>query len=151
MNDFEQRVRSFMQRAGQETPESATIPDFNTRKLRAALILEEAIETIEALGFEVRGDEAHGVYLDELGSPDLVKIADGCCDVMVVTLGTLIACGLKQEPLMVEVCNSNDSKFADGYYINSIGKVIKSPQYKPANFLKVLQEHFGWTNPGSAS
>lgn len=150
MTDFEQRVRAFMQKAEQEIPETATVPDFKIRKLRALLILEEAIETIEALGFEVKGDEAHGIYMEERGAPNLVEIADGCCDVMVVTLGTLIACGLKQEPLMTEVCNSNDSKFAEGYYLNSIGKVIKSPKYQPANIEKVLQDQFGWTKADSA-
>lgn len=149
MTNFEDRVRQFMTKANQGTPEAASIPDFETRRLRASLILEEAIETIRGLGFEVAGDEAHGIYLEEAGAPDMVEIVDGCCDVLVVTLGTLIACGVRHEPVMTEVCDSNDTKFADGYFINGIGKVIKSPHYRPANIAKVLEEAFGWKNPTS--
>ena len=43
------RVKAFMQKVGQDTPEGAAVPDEKTRILRAKLILEEALETVEAL------------------------------------------------------------------------------------------------------
>ena len=56
------RIKAFMQKVGQETPEIATIPDEKTRILRAKLILEEALETVEALGVKV---EIGGHELEE--------------------------------------------------------------------------------------
>jgi len=56
------RIKAFMQKVGQDTPEIATIPDEKTRILRAKLILEEALETVEALGVKV---EIGGHELEE--------------------------------------------------------------------------------------
>src|SRR5688500_10759988 len=47
-------VKEFMIGAKQDCPESPCLPDPVTRKLRASLILEEAFETVEALGCFVR-------------------------------------------------------------------------------------------------
>ncbi|RME85522.1 MAG: hypothetical protein D6785_04320, partial [Planctomycetota bacterium] len=49
----QKRVEEFMRLAGQEIPEVPTLPDEKTRLLRSKLILEEALETIHALGFAV--------------------------------------------------------------------------------------------------
>ena len=49
-----ERVREFMERAGQDTPLEYTPLDEPTRILRAKLILEEALETIRELGIIYR-------------------------------------------------------------------------------------------------
>ncbi len=51
------RIERFMKLAGQESPQSPVVPDIKVRQLRAALILEEAFETIDALGFKVNARE----------------------------------------------------------------------------------------------
>ena len=130
-----QRVKSFMQKAGQETPASVAIPDEKTRHLRASLILEEALETVRALGFEV---VAQGVRVSEddcvlkaSGEHNLEGIIDGCADISVVTMGTLVACGVEDEPVLEEVDRANLRKFGPGSYVRQDGKWMKPPDWQP--------------------
>jgi predicted HAD superfamily Cof-like phosphohydrolase len=112
------RVCHFMQKAGQETPGTVTVPDEETRKLRAALLFEECMETIRALGCSIHpsgttvildGSDDFEALID--GSPNLVEIADGCADISVVTTGTLIACGIKDKALLEAIDASSLAKF----------------------------------------
>lgn len=104
MTNEQKSVRDWMSSFGQETPTKPTIPSLEIRRLRAKLILEEALETItEGLGLDIfiglgRRDcklTAHSMidFID-IGEPNLVNIGDGCSDLKVVTEGTLVACGL---------------------------------------------------------
>ncbi len=142
-SEFQVRVDHFMAGARQALPEVPCIPSQEVRRLRASLILEEALETIEALGFGVTRTYDVGFLSIEgceflpFGDPDLVKIADGCCDLMVVTLGTFSAHGMNDRDLMHEVCDSNDSKLIDGV-IRDDGKLVKGPAYRPADLLPIL-------------
>lgn len=105
MTNEQQRVRDWMKAFGQDCPETPTIPSLEIRKLRAKLILEEALETIKGLGLSTAlHDSADGEMLihsiEELTpsfeskfEPNLIDIIDGCEDLKVVTEGTLVACG----------------------------------------------------------
>lgn len=103
MTSEQQQVKDMMLAFNQECPETPTIPDLETRKLRAKLILEEALETIIALGIEPKiriytrpnTDYGFDIQLNEhpFGT-NLKDILDGCEDLKVVTEGTLLACGL---------------------------------------------------------
>lgn len=145
-----------MQKASQETPIVAKFPDEATRLLRSRLILEEAMETVEALGVSIRvaaTDPAGHVEYDglKLEAKDIsaetqeqkdarfLEIVDGCCDCQVVVLGTMAAIGVADIPAMDAVCDSNDSKFAPGWSRRADGKLLKSPQYKPADFTKAIK------------
>lgn len=133
------------------------IPALEVRKLRAKLILEEALETIKALGFIVN----RHMDLIETHEPDLIGIADGLADLHYVGYcGTGAACGIDMEPVFNEVHRSNMSKmwtqedlkrqkalyptgvvedYGGGLYrILVDGKVIKSPSYSPANIAAEL-------------
>lgn len=140
------RVAKFMQLAGQELPTSPMIPDANTRLLRARLILEEAFETVRALGFQPMVErykiDADTVELDPI-PPDLIQIADGCADISVVTVGTLLACGIQDEPLLAAVDRSNLEKFAPGATRRADGKWLKPPDWKAPDIASVLKEQ-GW-------
>lgn len=109
MTNEQQQVKDWMQAFGQETPEKPTIPSLEVRRLRAKLILEEALETINALGLVVYQTNRSGLtrfplFLDMIDfehdevNPNLQEILDGCEDLKVVTEGTLVACGLVVEP-----------------------------------------------------
>jgi len=63
-----------MQQAGQETPSKPTIPDEATRLLRARLILEEALETISALGVEMNLASSN---TESLSLEDVQLVANG--------------------------------------------------------------------------
>lgn len=126
-----------MRCAGQELPGYPMIPDANIRKLRAELIMEEALETVKALGFTLENSardnvsirDMDDVLLRQTHDPDIIQIADGCGDISVVTIGTLIACGLPDKPLLEAVDESNLAKFGPGGYRNEAGKWIKPPDW----------------------
>lgn len=139
MTKHQRRVQEFMFMAGQAIPLRPTMPDAETRKLRAALILEEALETIEALGFDLLQISSKEIELRECCEPDLERIADGCADLSVVTIGTLAACGIQDGPLLREVDKSNLSKFEDGYRRDD-GKWMKGPKWKAPDIISVLKQ-----------
>ena len=141
------RVKTFMQKVGQDTPEVATIPDEKTRILRAKLILEEALETVDALGVRVQigGHELEEEGLVYSGGKEvnMQEVADGCADISVVTIGTLIAFGIDDEPLLEEVDESNLRKFGEGSYRREDGKWMKPPGWTPPNIMAAIDRGYG--------
>ena len=146
------RVEQFMQVGGQAVPYVPGIPSENVRLLRARLILEEALETIEAMGIDISlrsaGIGAGGawpVYFDvcilEINphrQPDMVLIADGCGDLSVVTIGTLSAFGIADDPILKEIDRSNLDKFRNGVIKDEFGKIKKPDDWQPPNIQGVL-------------
>lgn len=168
----QQRIDAMMEGADQGVPVGPAVPDANTRMLRARLIYEEAMETINALGVEVtvttRAEEhyAKGCGVQStLNTPDpfngaehevapavftpveragseidfLVDVADGCCDVSVVTIGTLTACGLADVELLRAVDENNLLKFAEGHTMDSGGKLIKPPTHESPDLKSIIE------------
>lgn len=135
----QQMVDDFMRRIpGQEAPARPTLPDATVRRLRAALILEEALETIEALGFKATvTDNVRG--LNPAGEPNLVEIVDGCCDLKVVTTGTLTACGVADVGPQLEVDVNNLCKFGPGHSIREDGKLIKPPDHPVPDLAVIIK------------
>lgn len=125
--EHQQRVEEFMVKAKQEIPDRPTLPDEKTRRLRAKLILEEALETVRELGFHLVVSGMHDDETIDLtdketfrkhvfpettqAGPSLEGIADGCCDIIVVTSGTLSACGIADDSVQREVDCNNLRKF----------------------------------------
>jgi predicted HAD superfamily Cof-like phosphohydrolase len=138
-----------MQRVGQDTPSRPEIPDENIRLLRAKLILEEALETITALGVGVDvttdghtatvNDASTELTFGIAGEVDLEGVVDGCADISVVTVGTLIAFGVDDEPVLREVDEANLRKFEPGSYMREDGKWIKPPGWTPPDIEGVLR------------
>jgi predicted HAD superfamily Cof-like phosphohydrolase len=134
-----------MQLAGQETPGTPTIPDDDTRLLRARLILEEALETVRALGVTVQDRKTGGVFTDDdlefevTGSVDLEGVVDGCADISVVTIGTLVAFGVDDEPILEEVDEANLRKFGPGSFAREDGKWMKPPDWVPPDIIGVIE------------
>ncbi len=136
------RVKAFMKKAAQSTPSSVVIPDASTRELRARLILEEALETVKALGVSLKFQN-QSVTIEECelaaGTPvDLEGVADGCADISVVTMGTLIAFGIDDEELLREVDEANLRKFGQGSYSREDGKWMKPPDWNPPDIARIL-------------
>jgi predicted HAD superfamily Cof-like phosphohydrolase len=141
----QQRVDEFMRLAGQELPTVPTIPSDEVRLLRAKLILEEAIETIHALGVTVIDECGYAPLVDELtfkitGPMDIVEVVDGCCDTIVVTTGTLSAIGVSDEAMQQAIDESNLAKFGPGGHRRDDGKWIKPPDHKAPDILALLTE-----------
>lgn len=147
MKQAENQVREFMEAAEQECPTKPCIPSQEVRILRAKLILEEALETIDALGVELRvslSDEKSPFRFSIYKEMDLEQVADGCADIKVVTIGTEIACGIPSEEVWEEVHRSNMSKFIDGFKEPG-GKWNKGKSWTPPNLKPILNitEHDG--------
>lgn len=128
------RVEQFMSKCGQDVPEHPILPAQHIRKLRAALVLEEALELVAALGFTVRIPVSEPSPKDGMPitprnldiqplpyyplKPDLpledilAPIADGCADLSVVVTGALTACGLPDSPFLDAVDENNLAKLA---------------------------------------
>lgn len=141
------RIEQFMKLAKQETPAVATLPSEDIRRLRAKLIFEEAMETIKALGFEITlrtgllqtaiSDPAD-LSFHQMHTPDIIEIIDGCCDISVVTIGALIACGVPDQPFLEAVDTNNLAKFGPGHTIREDGKLVKPPGHKPPDIAGIL-------------
>lgn len=160
-SDHYDRIREFMvtlsharelaSKTYHELPDRVSMPSSEIRVLRAKLIFEEALETIrKGLGVSVHlksrnGDAVVEAISDNAGfvansKPNLVEIADGCADVSVVTIGTLIACGIPDVLLLALVDDNNLGKFGPGHYIRDDGKLIKAPDHKPPDVAGLLKE-----------
>lgn len=146
----QQAVDAFMRGAGQHLPSKPTVPDEATRIGRARLLLEECLETIEALGVTVVArDEIDGECV-VLGMCDSVldfetfpcsislsEIIDGCIDLRVVATGTLSACGIPDTPFQEEVDNNNLLKIAGGH-LDEHGKFIKPKNHPKPDIAGIL-------------
>jgi len=128
----QQRVDEFMRLAGRTLPQTPTIPDVDTRRLCGALILEESLETIEALGFLASVEinrNPDGVtqemvsYLYEHGKPDLEKSVDGCIDTRYVCTYTLSSLGVSDRRPQELIDAANLAKF-DPPHCPDCGKVL---------------------------
>ncbi|PIQ63942.1 MAG: hypothetical protein COV99_00105 [Bacteroidetes bacterium CG12_big_fil_rev_8_21_14_0_65_60_17] len=142
-----ERIKEFMQKAGQDTPEGAVRPPDETRVLRAKLILEEALETVEALGVRVASKGAplteEGLSYEADDAFDLEMVVDGCADISVVTIGTLIAIGVDDEPVLEEVDEANLRKFADGGYRREDGKWMKPAAWQAPDIMAAIDRGYG--------
>ena len=147
----QKNIELFMEKAGQDLPEEPTVPNEETRVLRAKLIFEEAMETIEALGISVLtkisedtlqiiSEPESDIIFAPNKEPNLIEIADGCADISVVTIGTLSACGISCKPLLNVVDNHNLAKFGPGGYRRDDGKWMKPKNLTPPNIEKVLKD-----------
>lgn len=151
----QQRIESFMRMAGQHVPVAPQVPPVEVRELRARLILEEALETIAALGFEAvirrdygpdyvqsihQAEDVDAIDLQPNDAFDLVGTIDGCCDLSVVTIGTLSAFGVPDEVFLAEVDANNLAKFGPGHSVRADGKLVKPANHKPPRIAELLSE-----------
>lgn len=118
----------------QKVGDPYTIPDLEIRKLRAKLILEEAFETVRALGFDPMLSAESAIDYAISVDPDLEGIIDGCADLNYVLVGTLVSCGVPDEPHFQEVCEANEDKFPEGKAtFNASGKFQKPEGWEAPN------------------
>ena len=164
----QQRVEAFMRGAKQEVPLRPTVPSDAVLILRAKLIFEEALETINALGVQIlvagtnSGPVIHkgGEFQTAINFPDpgaencggvafhsfdvvaacsMVGVADGVGDIKVVSTGTLSAFGIADQILQEEVDYNNLLKFAEGHSFREDGKLIKPPGHAGPKVAEILR------------
>jgi len=103
-------------------PTTPYLPSLGLRQLRQSLIEEEVAETLDAIGF----------------SNDLVKLADGICDSIVVLLGTAVTYGIDIRPIWDEVHRTNMLK--KGGKLRADGKKLKPEGWLPPDVASILEE-----------
>lgn len=149
MNRFQEAVQEFHEATGGfgnvNTPEG--------RLLRAKLIMEEAVETAAALGFEVKAEIADPLqpqwgqdgpdgdikanfsrYYDEF---NLLDFIDGLCDLTYVTMGGAVNVPVNLERHFEEVHRANMDK-TKGKSFRDDGKVLKPEGWVPPDHQRVL-------------
>lgn len=102
-------------------PNIPHITDDKHKNLRIELISEEVKETLKAL---------------EEG--DLVEIADGIADAIVVLLGTAVTYGIDIRPIWNEVHKTNMAK-KDGP-VREDGKKLKPEGWQPPDIRRILEK-----------
>lgn len=96
-------------------------PAIRRPELRAALIEEEARETVEAIR-----------------AGDLIEAIDGMCDLLCVVYGTAVEFGVDLAPFWDEVHRTNMAK--QGGPVREDGKRLKPPGWKPPDIARILEE-----------
>lgn len=164
MTNEQRIVKNWMFNFGQETPEKPCIPSLEVRKLRAKLILEEALETCHALNMhpylkrthyedDILEDDSYGFWEDSKQQVDLTLIADGCADLKVVTEGTLVACGLidnrlRKTPTLEELEKILGEGKHETIGVNPDGSISTPPHNTDPLFNEVMRSNFNklWTD-----
>lgn len=126
---------------------SPSIPDFERRKLRVKLLLEEVMEFAEASGVEISC--CPEVCQDPLSEGlNLTDAADALADIRYVTDGAALEWGIPLEKCLAEVHRSNMSKLgADGRPIlRADGKVLKGPNFTLPDLEAILDLYKGINN-----
>lgn len=140
---YQNRIDTMMRMAEQATPNEILKPSQISAELlhlRAKLILEEAIETVNALGFDLVGSfgglvQTRGINMEE--------VVDGVCDTVVVALGCLSALGVSDLVHMNAVLDANCSKFINGVIKDKDGKFLKPEGWRAPDHSPLLATA-GW-------
>ncbi|MBZ5499542.1 MAG: hypothetical protein LAP85_24345 [Acidobacteriia bacterium] len=120
MSKVQEQVREFHEKFGVPIGDTPAIREGG---LRASLIAEEAMETIEAIR---RGD--------------LVEAVDGLCDLIYVCYGAALTFGIKNlDQFIDEVHRTNMSK--EGGRTRKDGKILKPDNWEPPRIAKMIAEH----------
>ena len=119
--DWQADIKEFTEAMGQYVGTRPEIPPNSVCTLRWDLVREEMNETLQAIADD-----------------DLVEIADGIGDSIVVLLGTAIAYGINMQPVWDEIHKSNMRK-ADGP-VRADGKKLKPIGWKPPDIAGILEK-----------
>lgn len=145
-NSYE-RVREFHETFGHPVADEPTIANDDRLVLRLALILEEAIELADAMGFATDDLKDSADYmLNKIGprvyedDVDIVAVADALGDLEYVTNGAALEMGIDLPAVVTEIHRSNMTKLGpDGKPIyREDGKILKGEGYEPPNLRPVL-------------
>lgn len=116
---WQEDIETFHVACGHHIGVKPWIPPIPVQELRYSLIYEEMRETLKA----IRED-------------DLVGIADGIVDSIVVLLGTAVSYGITLQPIWDEVHRTNMAKVGGGK--NREGKSLKPEGWEPPGIRGLL-------------
>jgi predicted HAD superfamily Cof-like phosphohydrolase len=140
MNVWQSMVHEF-----HEATNSAigTDPELRENELRAKLIMEEAVETVAAMGFLAIAAISDGstlapitVFEKHYTEPNLIETIDGLCDLIYVVVGTAVTAGIDLGPHFTEVHRANMMKLQGPKRAD--GKQLKPEGWQPPDHEAVL-------------
>lgn len=117
-------VSEFHRAAGAGDPGAPTSPSAAALELREALICEEHGEVLEAFERLRSGETDDGA---------LAHLAHELADLLYVTYGTLLACGVDPDGVFRELHRANLHKISGPR--REDGKQMKPPDFEPADVL----------------
>jgi predicted HAD superfamily Cof-like phosphohydrolase len=145
MNPYQLEVAEFHRANGQPIGHFPAIRD---RDLRAKLIMEEAVETVAAMGYSAYASVQEpgapgqtatrhvGFFAKSHNTPQFTEAVDGLCDLLYVTFGTAVAWGIDIDPFFAEVQRANMTKLGGGKRAD--GKVLKPAGWTPPDHAPIL-------------
>lgn len=131
-----EKIRAFQQAMGLSAPDVPTPPGAALLALRRRLIVEESEEVLAAF------DALASAGADD-GEAALAHLMHELADLLYVTYGAIVSCGVDADAVFAEVHRANMQK-AHGPR-RADGKVLKPPDFVPADVLGVLRR--GGTQP----
>jgi predicted HAD superfamily Cof-like phosphohydrolase len=128
MERSQEMVGEFHEKFDSYVGMAPALPEDSELALRLHLIMEEQLELSVAM-------------MDH----DLVEVMKELGDLLYVSYGTAVACGVDMEPIMEEIHRSNMSKLQlDGSILRrEDGKVEKPPGYSPADVKTIIEKQLG--------
>ena len=145
MNKWQSHVAEFHEATDSTVSEE---PEIRDAELRAKLIMEEAVETVAALGYSVYaaideraipGERPHksvATFSKTYNDPHLVDFIDGMCDLIYVVCGSAVAAGVDLDPHFEEVHRANMTKLRGPK--REDGKQLKPADWQPPDHDKHL-------------
>ncbi|WP_420644614.1 hypothetical protein [Candidatus Leptofilum sp.] len=128
-----QKIVEFHAAVGAPVPETPRVPPLEIMKLRQKLLQEEFAEATEAL-------EKLTAVLETNNPPQPTDVTDWVhelADLLYVTYGAILACGVDPDPIFAEVHRANLSKA--GGPRREDGKILKPPGWLPADVRGVIE------------
>ena len=129
-----QKIKEFHDAVGSPVPEKPVLPSLATLALRHRLIQEEYEEVTEAW-------ERLTAVL-QTNNPtqpaDLTNWVHELADLLYVTYGAILACGVDADAVFAELHRANLSKA--GGPLRADGKLLKPPGWQPANVRGVIEQ-----------
>ena len=122
------KIVEFQRAMGGEAPDLPTVPSDKTLDLRKTLIREEYEEVVEALD----------ALVAQRDDPTLLaNLMHELADLLYVTYGAMVTCGVDADAVFAEIHRANMQKASGPRRAD--GKVLKPPNFKPADVASVIE------------
>ncbi|MEZ4592609.1 MAG: hypothetical protein R3D55_15905 [Chloroflexota bacterium] len=131
-----QKIVEFHDAVGSPVPEKPVVPPLEILQLRQKLLQEEFEEASEALEVLTAVLETNDPN-QPLQPADVTDWVHELADLLYVTYGAILACGVDPDPVFAEVHRANLSKA--GGPRRADGKILKPPGWQPADVRGVIE------------
>lgn len=129
-----EKIVEFHDAVGAPVPPKPVVPPLEILQLRQKLLqeeFEEASEAWEALTAVLQAD-------NHTQPADVTEWVHELTDLLYVTYGAILACGVDPDAVFAEVHRANLSKA--GGPRRADGKILKPPGWQPANVRSVIEQ-----------